>query len=223
MNTQRSLLILFFFLPVLLFAQQKDTTAYQLSGLLISEGERDAIPFARVQINSSRSGVMSNTDGFYSVPVRATDTLFFNHMGYYPSQLIIADYLKEYKVKGTPYLYAITYLREDTFMLPVVKIFPYNTPEELRSAVVNMDFPTDGAAVYAKENLDPELIHAIMQTLPVDSDERLIVGRQMYYNYYLNKNLAQTASIDPLAAARLLQYIANKAEKRKNKDLNYWE
>ncbi|MCB0837526.1 MAG: hypothetical protein KDD99_12735, partial [Bacteroidetes bacterium] len=75
----------------------------------------------------------------------------------------------------------------------------------------------------ARQNLDPETLHTIMETLPVDGGERLMVARQMYYDYYQTKNLIPTIGFDPVAATRLLQYIVDRSKKKKNKDLNYWQ
>lgn len=218
-------LSLLLYLPAWLQAQEpnQDPRVYQFSGLILSRTSEEPIPFAQVQVNHTRQGSLTNPDGFYSVPVALGDTLYFTHLGYYPAKLIVKDYLEDYQGDQTQYIYAITYLLEDTFAIDSVYIFPYDTPEELRTAVINMDIQESFATKAARENLDPRVLHSLMQTLPVDGGERLMVARQMYYDYYQNKNLLPVAGFDPVAATRLLQYVAEKAKRRKNKDLNYWE
>jgi hypothetical protein len=201
---------------------QDDPRVFQFSGLIISRTSEEPVPFARVQVNHTRQGVISNPDGFYSVPVALGDTLYFNHLGYYPAKLVVKDYLDEYRGDKSQYIYAITYMLEDTFSIDSVYIFPYDTPEELRTAVLNMDIKESFAARAARENLDPQVLHTLMQNLPIDGGERLMVARQMYYDYYQTKNLLPNVGFDPIAATRLLQYIAEKAKRKKNKDLNYW-
>ena len=205
-------------LPFLAQGQQ----IYQLSGLLISEAGQQPVPYVTVQVNSSRRGTLSNEEGFYSIPVSEFDTIYFSHVGYFRASFVVADYLKNYTRDNATYLYAINYLREDTLTLPEVTIFPYDTPEELKTAILNMDAQGTPDAI-ARANLSPQVIDAIIQTLPVDGEERLMVGRQMYYDFYQNRQLLQTASLDPIAAMRLLQYIAEKTKRKKDKDLNYWE
>lgn len=221
---KKSLLLLLgcLWLPTLLFSQT-DSRLFQFSGLIISKTSDEAVPFAQVRVNHTRQGVLSNPDGFYSVPVALGDTLYFTHLGFYPAKLIVKDYLKEYQGDRSQYIYAITYMLEDSFSIDTVKIFPYDTPEELRTAVINMDITRTLEQQRAEENLDPKTLHAIMETLPADGGERIMVARQMYYDYYQTKNLLPTVGFDPIAATRLLQYVAEKAKRRKNKDLNYWE
>ena len=219
MSSSKYLLPLFLLLlPFGLQGQQ----IYQLSGLVISEQGQEPIPYVTVQVNRSRRGTLSNDQGFYSIPVTEYDTVYFSHVGYYKTTFVVGDYLRDYPRENSTYLYAIHYMLEDTFTLPEVTIFPYDTPEELKTAVLNMNAQGTPDAI-AQANLSPQVLDAIIQTLPSDGNERLVVGRQMYYDYYQNRNLIQTASLDPIAAMRLLQYIAEKTKKKKGRDLNYWE
>jgi len=197
--------------------------AYQFSGLLVSSSTGDSIPYATVRIKSSRQGDISSEYGFFSIPVTLEDTLVFDHVGYYPYELSVSEYLREYPEKNTQYIYSIIYLLEDTVTLPTVNIFPYDTPEELRTAVVNMDMPDDSPEAIASRNMDPQLMSSIINSLPMDSGERQMVNQQMYYDYYRQQNIMPTVALDPIAAARLLQYAADKARKKKNKGLNYWQ
>ena len=75
-------------LPTLVSAQEG---VYQLSGLIISENGQEPIPFVTVQINHSRRGAIGNAEGFYSIPVSLYDTVYFSHVGYHKSALVVAD------------------------------------------------------------------------------------------------------------------------------------
>ncbi|RMG67228.1 MAG: hypothetical protein D6722_13470 [Bacteroidetes bacterium] len=210
-------------LPQLTQAQDNRYNVFQFSGLVVSQSTEQPIPYVRIRVNHTRSGAMSNTEGFYSVPVGLGDTLYFTHIGYHASKLIVKDYLEQYQGDKSQYIYAINYLLEDTFSLDSVFIFPYDSPEELRTAVVNLDVTNLPLEQNARENLDPATLHAIMATLPVDGNERLLVGRQMYFDQYQTRNLLPTIGFDPITATRLLQEVLRRTQKRKNKDLNYWE
>lgn len=220
----RRLLFLFAgLIPVLLVAQQRQADqVFQITGMVVSETTDSAIAYARIQVNHSRRGALANENGFYSIAVNLRDTLYFSHIGYHDSKLLVADYIRGYQGDRSQYIYVVNYMLEDTFSLAEVVIFPYNTPEELRTAIVNLSNSESLLERAARENLDPQRLHAIMQELPVDGNERLMVARQMYYQQYQQENLIQTAAIDPIAAARLLQYIVDKAKTRKRRDLNYW-
>ncbi|MEM9932692.1 MAG: carboxypeptidase-like regulatory domain-containing protein [Bacteroidota bacterium] len=228
MNVRKFFFLVLIFLPFFAVGQgipgpgPGPQEIYQLSGMIISETSESAVPYVTVRVNNTRRGVVSNSEGFYSIPVTEYDTLYFNHVGFHPTKFVIRDYLRTYSV-NSQYIYAVNYMREDTLTLAPVVIFPYNTPEEIKTAVVNMDILENTPESFAKANLDPTVMDAIIKTLPVDGDERLMVGRQMYYDYYQNKNLVPTAGLNPLAAMRLLQYVVEKSKRRKDKDLNYWE
>ncbi|MDX1906242.1 MAG: hypothetical protein SF053_04350 [Bacteroidia bacterium] len=213
---------LLFLLTVGSLHAQVEDRIYQLSGLLVSRSSGEPIPYVRIQVNNTRQGALANGEGFYSLPVTIRDTLYFNHLGYHASKLIVWDYLNEYLGDRSQYVYAINYLLEDTLTLPAVNIFPYDTPEELRTAVANMELLQNSPEDIARQNLDPKTLHTILAALPFDGGDRLMVERQRYYNFYQTKNLIPTVGFDPVTAARMLQYVAEKAKMRKNKDLNYW-
>ena len=211
-------------LPLFVLGQNPQDGIFQISGMAVSKSSGEPIPYVRIRVNHTRRGAMSNSEGFYSIPVGIADTLYFRHIGYHDSKLVIRDYLEEYQGDvSSGYLYVVNYLLEDSLTLDTVYIFPYDTPEELRTAVVNMDVMETPLEKAARDNLDPAKLHAIMATLPIDGNERLQVAQQMYYDYYRTKNLLPTVGFDPIAATRLLQYIVQKTKKKKNKDLNYWD
>ncbi|MDX2284311.1 MAG: carboxypeptidase-like regulatory domain-containing protein [Bacteroidia bacterium] len=206
-------------LPLASSAQER---VFQLSGMVISAASGDPVPYVTIQINHTRRGAICNQQGFFSVPVTLSDTVYFNHVGFHPSKLVMWKYYNEYQGDKSQYLYVVQYLREDTLTLKPIVIFPYDTPEELKTAVINMDRPINLAEDVARENLDPRTLHSIMASLPADGGERIVVARQMYYDYYHSQNLVPTVGFDPVMAARLLQYVVDKAKKRRDRGLNYW-
>ena len=146
----------------------------------------------------------------------------FSRVGYHDTKLVVAEYLKDYRGDRSQYIFLINYMLEDTFELKTIVIFPYDTPEELRSLVINMDNTETALEKAARSNLDADVLHELMQNLPIDGGERVMVGRQMYYNQYQQEGIMQTAGINPVAAAQFLKFIADRAKKKKVRDLNYW-
>ena len=116
-----------FLLPAASMAQDMGPfKIYQLSGMIFDSesgnGDEEArgVPFVRVQVNHSRRGILSNEEGFYSIPVTENDTLYFTHLGYHPSKLVIKDYLENYRGDKSQYIYSINYITPDTLTLPNV-------------------------------------------------------------------------------------------------------
>ncbi|MBX7240530.1 MAG: hypothetical protein K1X92_02190 [Bacteroidia bacterium] len=203
--------------------QNDSVPVFQFSGMVIGQKSQEAIPYVQVQVNHSKRGVMANGEGFYSIPVTLDDTLYYYHVAYRPTKLIVRKYLQEYKGSYSHYIYVVNYMKEDSFSLKTVYIYPWKNYDEVVTSITNM--PTDPFSpdAIARDNLDPKVMDAIMASLPKDADERVVVGRQMYYDFYRRKDLMPTVGLDPVAAVRLLQYVVQKAKEKRNKGLNYWE
>ncbi len=197
---------------------------YQLSGLVIARGSGEPVPFTLVKVLNARRSTAANEDGFYSLPVLATDTLLFQSLGYRPSRLIMADYLARYAGdKDVPYVYEVHYLAEDSLVLPKVTIFPYRTPEELRTAMLNMPMLDNSPDAIARANLAPEVLAAYAENLPVDAQERRAAAAQQYYmNYRYNSGMATIGLFDPFAVARMIGYMKRKSKEEERKKLDYW-
>lgn len=225
MNAVRNtLLILLGMMASQLVTGQSLQTVYQLSGLIINKSSNEPAPYARVRINNSRRGGFANLEGFYSIPVFPTDTVYFSSIGYKTTKFIIADYLKEYKGNSnSQYLYAINYIEEDSIVLPDMVIFPYNTSMELRTALIETNVPEAIESVNARNNLNPDVMDVLMEGMAVDEGERVMVARQMYYREQQQQHVAPTMTLfDPVAIYQLLNYIHTKSKERKEKDLDYW-
>lgn len=199
---------------------------WQLSGLIVDKNSenQDPISYARIVINHSRRSMTADEKGFYSIPVLATDTVFFYALGYTPTFLSVGDYIKHYKGDTTNhYLYAIHYLEEDSIILPTVYIFPYQTPGELKAAILNAHTEQSLEEAHARNNLDPAVLDVLIKEMELDGEERVMVARQLYYNQQMQKNVAPTMPLfDPTAIYRLLSAIKDSNKKRRNNNLNYW-
>lgn len=197
---------------------------FQLSGLIVSQSGQNPVPYAKISIKDSRRGGYANLEGFYSIPVYLTDTVYFTSIGFKPTVFVVSDYLKDYQGNATSnFIYAINYLVEDSITLPMVQIFPYNSQSELKTAILETDIPENIENVNARNNLDPNVLDFLIKNLRVDEGERVMVARQMYYNEQLHKNVAPTATLfDPMAIYQLLKYIQTKTKDKRTRDLDYW-
>ena len=209
----------------------EQVTVYQLSGMVINEKNGNPVPFARVRVGTSRRATTANADGFFSLPVVITDTLNFYSIGYQRTAVVFRDYLTRYlrgrqDSDGTPdyNVYIILALPEDSIKLPEVPIYVYRTPDEIRTAMLNLPSSDNEAMRAARRNVSAEQLAALMTTLPVDEAERASAAQQLYYLNYSRQNMATTAPIfDPVAVYRLIDYLSSKSrQKRDKKTYNYW-
>jgi len=207
-------------LPILAWAQEP--TVYQLSGMVLSATTGEPIPYVSIRVGRTRRGTVSNADGFYSLPVLRGDTLIFSAVGYKRASFSVSDYLNAYTGDTTEgFIYAVHYLVEDTIELPAVKILSIRTPEELKTALLNIPLETQTQTV--RDNVSPELIAYFMQNLPADPQERVKIAQQRYRDLYYERTLRPTYPIlDPIAAYRLVRYLAEKARVKREKIYDYW-
>ncbi|MCS6790233.1 MAG: carboxypeptidase-like regulatory domain-containing protein [Bacteroidia bacterium] len=196
---------------------------YQLSGMILNATTGEPIPYATIRVLHTRRGTLANEDGFYSLPVLPADTLYFSALGYKKSRFILSEYLRAYKGDTTQgFIYAIHYLTEDTLELPPVRIPGIRTPEELKTAILNI--PLETQSQIARSNVSPELIAYFMENLPADPQERVKVAQKRYRDLYYERTLRPVYPIlDPIAVYRLVQYLSNKAHVKKEKIYDYWQ
>lgn len=197
---------------------------YQLSGIVLNARTGEPVPFARVRSHNNLRRATANQDGFYSLPVTMTDTLYYYSVGFYRSQLPVGDYVTKYiEQTDSPYIYEIHYLREDSIVLPTLTIFPYKNAAELRTAMLNMPLPNYDPAAVAQDNVNPEVVAALSKGLEADAEERLAASRQRYYLSYQQQNQVSTVPLfDPIAVYKLVQYISSKTKQKREKSLDYW-
>jgi hypothetical protein len=215
-----SKLLLPFALILTLYAQ--DPKVYQLSGMILNASTGEPIPYVSIRINHSRRGTIANAEGFYSVPVIRGDTLYFSALGYKKARFLVSPYLDAYTGDTTEgFIYAVHYLTEDTLELPAVRISAIRTPEELKTALLNI--PLETQSQVARDNVSPEIIAYFLANLPPDPQERIKIAEQRYKDLYYQRTLRPTYPIlDPIAAYRLIKYLTEKAQIRKEKIYDYW-
>ena len=215
-----SKLLLPFALILTLYAQ--DPKVYQLSGMILNASTGEPIPYVSIRINHSRRGTIANAEGFYSVPVIRGDTLYFSALGYKKARFLVSPYLDAYTGDTTEgFIYAVHYLTEDTLELPTVRISAIRTPEELKIALLNI--PLETQSQVARDNVSPEIIAYFLANLPPDPQERIKIAEQRYKDLYYQRTLRPTYPIlDPIAAYRLIKYLTEKAQVRKEKIYDYW-
>ena len=213
-------LLLPFALILTLYAQ--DPKIYQLSGMILNASTGEPIPYVSIRINHSRRGTIANAEGFYSVPVIRGDTLYFSALGYKKARFLVSPYLDAYTGDTTEgFIYAVHYLTEDTLELPTVRISAIRTPEELKTALLNI--PLETQSQVARDNVSPEIIAYFLANLPPDPQERIKIAEQRYKDLYYQRTLRPTYPIlDPIAAYRLIKYLTEKAQVRKEKIYDYW-
>ncbi|MCS7084820.1 MAG: hypothetical protein RMM53_01775 [Bacteroidia bacterium] len=199
-------------------AKEKEKV-YQLTGLVLNRITGVPVPYVKITVNRRLRMAYSNEEGYFSLPVEASDTVHFSHLGYLPAKLSVAEYLKNYK-PDSEYLYEIQYMLEDTITLPTVTIYPYQTPEDIKNAIKYMNVPIRLPIEQAQAHVLPETMAFFMNNLPADLDDAQSAARQRYLQYYANANVRPTFGVDFVAIYNLINYIGKKKKEKQDRILN---
>ena len=198
-----SYLLLFFMLGQSLFGQKNmqvdPEKLIQLSGVAVSDGTLEPIPFITVYDKTVGRGVLADSYGFFSLVTFPGDSIIFNAFGYKPSTYIIPDTCKENR-------YSIIHLMEiDTVNLPEVTLYPWPTKEQFDAYIINLE-PYDDAIRRAQKELSGESLAMVAARL--DADASLAYGND--YNarmskLYTNGQLPVNNLFNPYSWAKLIQ------------------
>jgi signal peptidase I len=183
------------------FSQAKlDSTRFiQLSGVAISEGDLNSLPYTTVYDKSIQKGVISDYYGFFSMVVLPGDTLLFSSYGFKTSTYIVPDSLKDNRYS------MIHMLQRDTVNLPSVTVYPWPSREDFARAFVEME-PYDDAIRRAQRELSGESLAFVAARL--DNDASLASGyvnNQRYTKLYTNGQLPANNLLNPYSWAKLIQ------------------
>lgn len=195
-------LLLFLILSGISFGQRHDidpTKMIQLSGVVVSEGDLDPMPYITVYDKSIRKGVIADYYGFFSMVSFPGDTVYFSYFGFQTSTYIVPDTLKEDR-------YSIIHmLQRDTVNLPEVTVYPWPSKEEFANYFVNMK-PYDDAMRKAQRELSGESLAFVAARL--DNDASLASGyafNQRYTKLYTNGQLPVNNLLNPYSWAKLVK------------------
>ncbi len=196
------LFLVFVAISTINFAQKKEIDPQrliQLSGVAVSDGNLDPVPFITVYDRTLGRGVLADSYGFFSLVTYPGDSIIFNAFGYKPSTYIVPDTLTENR-------YSIIHLMEiDTINLPEITLYPWPTKEQFDAYIINME-PYDDAIRRAQRELSGESLAMVAAKL--DADGSLAYGNaynERMSKLYTNGQLPVNNLFNPYSWAKLVQ------------------
>lgn len=136
-------------LPALLLlaatAARAQTTVHQLAGLVLDSATGAPVPLVHVYVPGSARGAVSHAGGFYSLVVRAGDTVRFSAVGYMTQARGVPDTLDGIR-------HTLTVMLEPANIeLEPAYVHPWPNPAAFRRAFIELDQvdPGDRIAPYA--------------------------------------------------------------------------
>jgi len=176
-----------------------DSSLIQLSGVVVSDLDLNAIPYTTVYDKTIKKGVISDYYGFFSLVVLPGDTLVISSPGYNTSTYMVPDSLSEKRYS------VIHMLNRDTVHLPEVTVYPWPSREDFARAFVEME-PYDDAIKRAQRELSGESLAFVAARL--DNDASLAYSyamNQRYTKLYTNGQMPVNNLLNPYSWAKLIQ------------------
>ena len=206
--------ILFSFIAIDATAQDnattKDEKLVQFSGVVVTSDSLTPVPFTNILIVGTRSGAVSDINGFFSFVAKENDEIEFSALGYKTAYFTIPDSLTSKRYT------CIQSMTSDTLFLSETVIYPWPTVEEFKKAFVSVQLPNDDEQ-RAEKNLDLSEMKERMENMPMDGSMNYqnFIDQQVYKNYY-NGQYMPNNLLNPFAWAKFIKAWKEGKFKRKN-------
>lgn len=166
----------FFLLCVLSFPAfaQSQRRIIQLSGVVLAEEDNGSVaqlPGTHIYVPKAGRGTITNSLGFFSMPVLAGDSVIISSVGYERQHYIVPNHTSEYLTIVIEMVQDVTFLKE-------VQVMAFPTEEVFKEAILALNIPTDNSKIDQK-NLNQELLALMLKTTPMDGP--------MNQRYYLDQ------------------------------------
>ena len=139
----------------------------QISGKVVTE-ENDRlifVPYAVVAVKGTNRGTYTDFSGFFSIVVRANETLVFSVLGFKEAYYTIPDTLTQDRYT----IFQI--ITKDTILLPEAVIYPWPSPGiSFNHEFLAMDVHDDLEDL-AEQNLSDKAMEELREYLPSDGVE----------------------------------------------------
>jgi hypothetical protein len=214
MNWIRCALFLFLMAGVgsQLWAQQKDSSLVQFSGLVLdgTNEQLQPIPYSNIFIKNKGRGTYTDLRGFFSIVVHKDDVVRFSAVGYRTVEYRIPKNLTDDR-------YSLVQLMTlDTINLPETVVFPWPSREHFRLEFLNMDV-TSELQRRAAENVAEASLRKAQAGVKYDGDENAdFYLRKQASSYYYYGQAPPMNIFNPIAWGKFFKAWKNGEFKKKD-------
>ena len=210
MATLKPLLSLLFSCCISLALAQDELQVVQFSGRVLSDSGEKMI-YTNVAVKGTSRGTTTDIDGFFSLPVKETETVQFSRIGYMLEEFTIPE-----GIEGNLYSHDII-LKKDTLFLPETVIYPWPDRDFFEIEFLALEVENYLEDI-AQENLSPEKIAVLRQILPVDGGEvSKIELQQVSQAYYYAGQFRPQNIFNPISWKKFIDAIRRGDFKKKDK------
>ncbi len=144
--------------PRTLRGQSQDSSILQLSGVIVDQETSLPLSYITIRIKGTIIGVVSNYDGFFSLPIHRTDSILFSSVGYEPVLFSLDSKAPPYKyfvsIKMKTAIYQLKGVvirgltreefKREFFTIKLPKMPEINPAARVRSAEIQLPPPPPG-------------------------------------------------------------------------------
>ncbi|CAN1514891.1 CarboxypepD_reg-like domain containing protein [Spirosomataceae bacterium] len=201
--------LLSFFLLLVLFANANDADAQgskkfiTFSGFVIDGSNDEPLPGAYVINDRAGKGVFTNSKGYFILDVFPGDSILFSYLGFRKQFHIVP------KSVGLDYS-AVVELSIDAKMLKEVKVYPFRTEEEFKTAFLEMELPNAKEREIIEKNYSSENIKrmAANQAMGSVGNYRYAMDQQLMH-LQSQKQITQNPLTNPFAWGNFIKSVKN--------------
>ncbi len=196
--------ILFFFVAVSAFAQQKEKPLVQFTGIVYnSDSSKTIVPYVTITNTTSHNQVyVANFQGYFSFVAHEQDTLIFTSIGFAPVKVILPE-----NITSKSYTLQVR-IKPQIINLPTFHVFPWATTDEFKKDFLAMKLADDDLEI-ARKNIERSLSRGSFANTPRDGQEIQSAWAQSENTTLLNQHsLMPNPLLNPIAWGSLIQQIS---------------
>lgn len=180
----------------------------QISGMVVTGDSLSPLPFATVFRKRDLRGIMTDANGFFSIPALENDTITVSSVGFITQEFSVPDDLEFNRMN------VVQPLGRDTIEIDQAFIYPWPTRERFREEFLELQLTADAFTI-GQQRLNAADIYDRLMEVGRDGSEvySYTVQQQAQQNYYQGQ-LAPISLFNPIAWAKFVEAIRNGSLKR---------
>ena len=180
----------------------------QISGMVVTGDSLSPLPFATVFRKRDLRGIMTDANGFFSIPALENDTITVSSVGFITQEFSVPEDL-EFKRMNV-----VQPLGRDTIEIDQAFIYPWPTRERFREEFLELQLTADAFTI-GQQRLNAADIYDRLMEVGRDGSEvyNYTVQQQAQQNYYQGQ-LPPISLFNPIAWAKFVEAIRNGSLKR---------
>lgn len=131
-----------------------------INGVILNKSDSNKIAHAHIINITSKTGVTSNDNGYFSIQTNPDDTLLISYIGY-----------RSIAIKASE-LTTNTYLEETTYNIDSYTVLPYKNFQEFKEAFVNLELKDT-----VKHKINPSIMASVKPYDPTNLDIGLSIRK----------------------------------------------